>query len=131
MRDHRIAVGVSMEAKIREHGFFLTQIVATSRAIEEKHIRQDHPINWDVDRLNYFFSAYLNTTQSLKDGSQTATGSRLSWREFSPTYGSLSSLFQECHHARWLTADKRGAGNQEFHCATFAPYRRSWRCDHV
>ena len=28
MRDHRIAVGVSLEGKIRSHGFFLTQIIA-------------------------------------------------------------------------------------------------------
>lgn len=31
MRDHRIAVGVSLEGKIHEHGFFLAQIVATNR----------------------------------------------------------------------------------------------------
>ena len=87
MRDHRLAVGVSLEGKIREHGFFLSQIIATSRTIEQKHIRQDYPINVEVDRLNYSFSAYLNTIQSLKDGSQTATGSPLSWKDLSPTYG--------------------------------------------
>ncbi|MGO9266368.1 MAG: hypothetical protein ACLQBA_16060 [Candidatus Binataceae bacterium] len=89
MRDHRIAVGVSLEGKIREHGFFLTQIIATSRIIEQKHIGQDYPINLEIDKLNYFFSAYLNTIQSLKDASQTATGSNLTWRELSPTYGSF------------------------------------------
>ena len=87
MRGHHVAVGVSLEGKIREHGFFLSQIIATSLIIEQKHSRQDHPINLEVDRLNYFFSAYLNTIQSLKDASQTATGSPLSWRDLSPTYG--------------------------------------------
>lgn len=87
MRDHRIAVGVSLEGKVREHGFFLGQIVATSRAIEEKHIKEDYPISWEIDHLNYFFSAYLNTIQSLKDASQTAAGSSLSWRDLSPAYG--------------------------------------------
>ncbi len=87
MRDHRLAIGVSLEGKIREHGFFLNQIITISRTIEQKHIRQDYPINLELDRLNYCFSAYLNTIQSLKDASQTATGSPLSWREISPTYG--------------------------------------------
>src|SRR5271168_1816237 len=84
MRDHRIAVGVSLEKKIREHRFFLAQIIATSRGIEQKHIKQDYPINMEVDRLNYFFSAYLNTVQSLKDASANVAGKALSWRELSP-----------------------------------------------
>src|SRR5258708_4399232 len=87
MRDHRLAVGVSLQGKIHEHGFFLSQIIAMSRAIEQRHIRQDYPINSEVDKLNYFFSAYLNTVQSLKDASQTAARSDLSWLELSPTYG--------------------------------------------
>jgi hypothetical protein len=55
MRDHRIAVGVSLEGKIREHGFFLAQIIAMSRAIEQKHLRieqkhlrKEYPINLEV-----------------------------------------------------------------------------------
>ena len=48
MRDHRIAVGVSLEGKIRDHGFFLAQIIAMSRAIEQKHLRKEYPINLEV-----------------------------------------------------------------------------------
>jgi ABC-type uncharacterized transport system substrate-binding protein len=91
VRDHRVAVGVSLQGKIREHGFFLTQIISASRAIEQKHLQQDYPINREVDQLNYFFSAYLNTIQSLKDGSQTATGATLrggsSRRRTAPFFG--------------------------------------------
>ena len=87
MRDHRVAVGVSLEGKIREHGFFLAQIIAISRILEQKHRTQDYPINAQVDQLTYYFSAYLNTIQSLKDGSQTAACAILSWNELSPTYG--------------------------------------------
>jgi Glyoxalase superfamily protein len=46
MRDHRIAVGVSLEGKIREHGFFLTQIIAMSRAarlrVMMREVREFH-----------------------------------------------------------------------------------------
>lgn len=87
MRDFRIAVGNSLKGKIGEHGFFLQQIADITKIIEQKHTKQDYPLNTELDRLNYFFSAYLNTIQSLKDSCQTAMEVDFSWRTLSPTYG--------------------------------------------
>ncbi|HIP48776.1 MAG TPA: hypothetical protein EYG92_07415 [Lutibacter sp.] len=87
MRDFRIAVGNSLKDKLGELGFFLKQIVDVARAIERKHLYQEYPINAEMNQLNYYFSAYLNAIQALKDGFQTATGVALSWNDLSPTYG--------------------------------------------
>ncbi|WP_316674886.1 hypothetical protein [uncultured Tolumonas sp.] len=87
MRDFRVAVGNSLKGKISELGFFLQQIAGVTRTIEQKHLRQDYPLNVELDKLNYFFSAYLNAIQSLKDGFKTAMGVSFSWNELSPTYG--------------------------------------------
>jgi hypothetical protein len=87
MRDFRMAVGNSLKGKIGELGFFLQQIADVAKFIEQKHRQQDYPLNVELDKLNYFFSAYLNSIQSLKDGFQTATGVIFSWSELSSTYG--------------------------------------------
>jgi len=87
MRDFRITVGNSLKDKLGELGFFLQQIVDVTKVIECKHLSQDYPINAEIEKLNYFFSAYLNAIQSLKDGVQTATNEKFSWNELSPTYG--------------------------------------------
>ncbi len=87
MRDFRMAVGNSLKGKISEIGFFVQQIADVAKIIEQKHQRQDYPLNVELDKLNYFFSAYLNSIQSLKDGFQTATGVKFSWSELSSTYG--------------------------------------------
>jgi hypothetical protein len=42
-----------------------------SQVIEQKYRRKECPINLEAQKLNYLFSAYLNTVQSLKDASQT------------------------------------------------------------
>jgi len=87
MRDFRIAVGNSLKGKIGEHWFFLQQIADTTNIIKQKHSEQDYPLNTELDRLNYFFSAYLNTIQSLKDSCQTTMDVDFSWSVLSPTYG--------------------------------------------
>lgn len=87
MRNFRIAVGNSLKGKIDEHGFFLQKIAETTKIIEQKHAKQNYPLNTELDRLNYFFSAYLNTIQSLKDACQTAMEVDFSWSVLSPTYG--------------------------------------------
>ncbi len=84
-----MAVGNSLKGKISEIGFFVQQIADVAKIIEQKHQRQDYPLNVELDKLNYFFSAYLNSIQSLKDGFQTATGVKFSWSEFSSTYGNF------------------------------------------
>lgn len=87
MRDFRIAVGNSLKGKISEFGFFLQQIADVIKTIDQKHLNHDYPLNTELDKLNYFFSAYLNAVQSLKDGVQTAIGIKFSWSDLSPTYG--------------------------------------------
>ena len=89
MQDFRIAVGNSLKDKLGELGFFLQQIVDVTKVIECKHLSQDYPINTEIEKLNYFFSAYLNAIQSLKDGVQTTTNEKFSWKELSPTYGTF------------------------------------------
>jgi len=87
MRDFQIAVGNSLKGKVGELGFFLSQIVEHTKIIEQKHQIKDYPLNNELDRLNYFFSAYLNTIQSLKDACQTAMGMYFPWNNLSLTYG--------------------------------------------
>ena len=87
MRDFRIAVGNSLKGKVGEHGFFLRKIAEITKVIEQKNAKQDYPLNTELERLNYFFSAYLNTIQSMKDACQTAMGVDFSWSILSPTYG--------------------------------------------
>lgn len=89
MKEFRVAVGNSLKDKISELGFFLEQIAEVTKTIEQKHLGQDYPLNADIDKLNFFFSAYLNSIQSLKDGFQTATGVSFSWNDISPTFGNF------------------------------------------
>lgn len=87
MRTHRIAVGSNLKGKIAEMGFFLGHILRTSEIIARKHLAKDYPLNSEIAELNYFFSAYLNSIQALKDSSQTAINTDISWEKLSPTYG--------------------------------------------
>lgn len=87
MRTHRIAVGSSLKGKIAEMGFFLGHILRISEIIVKKHLAKDCPLNPELAELNYFFSAYLNSIQALKDASQTAVNTNIPWEELSPTYG--------------------------------------------
>lgn len=87
MRRHRIAVASNLRSKIGEMGFFLGQILEASRIIERKHAAQNYPINTELDRLNYFFSAYLNTIQAIKDACQTSMGVAVTWKQIAPVYG--------------------------------------------
>jgi len=87
MHNFRITVGNSLKDKLGELGFFLQQITDIAKLIERKHLLQDYPINTELDKLNYFFSAYLNTIQSLKDGFKIATGEKIPWNKLSQTYG--------------------------------------------
>ncbi|EHP84051.1 hypothetical protein GeomeDRAFT_3305, partial [Geobacter metallireducens RCH3] len=81
MQRHRIAVASNLSGKIGEMGFFLDQIVGVSRIIERKHVAQNYPINIELDRLNYFFSAYLNSIQAIKDACQTSMGANVTWEQ--------------------------------------------------
>jgi len=82
-----MAVGNNLKGKIGELGFFLQQIGEVTKLIEQKYLKQDYPLNPELDKLNYFFSAYLNTIQSLKDACQTAMEISFSWTDLSSTYG--------------------------------------------
>ena len=87
MKNFRMAVGNSLKGKIDEHGFFLQKISEVTNIIEQKHAKQDYPLNTELDQLNYFFSAYLNTIQSLKDACQTAMEADFFWGDLSHSYG--------------------------------------------
>lgn len=87
MRTHRIAVGSNLKGKIAEMGFFLGHILCISEIIVKKHLAKDYPLNSELVKLNYFFSAYLNSIQALKDASQMAMDTNIPWEKLSPTYG--------------------------------------------
>lgn len=91
-----MAVGVSLKGKFEEFGFFLSQIGDATKAIELKHMTQDYPINLELEKLNYFFSAFLNAIQSLKDACQTAMDIKLSWKTLSPNY---AEFIRYCRNA--------------------------------
>jgi hypothetical protein len=86
-----MAVGNSLKGKVSEHGFFLQRILEVTNIIVQKHVKQDYPLNTELDQLNYFFSAYLNTIQSLKDACQTTMKVDFPWGDLSPTYGDFIS----------------------------------------
>jgi hypothetical protein len=89
VREYRIAAGVSVVGKIRELGFFVERIFEVSRELDERHRTQHYPLNEAIDRLNFYFSAFMNSIQGVKDASATAMGlsSSLKWDDVSPTYG--------------------------------------------
>ena len=87
MRNHRIAIGAGIRAKVREIGFFAGKVTELSRVIECAHILEHYPLNKKIDELNYYFNGFLNAIQSIKDGCQTAMDIKVSWLELSPTYG--------------------------------------------
>ncbi len=89
MRQFKIAVGNNLKNKIGELGFFLEKIIELSKVIEQRDLKRDYPLNEELDKLNFFFSAYLNTIQSLKDAFKAATGANFSWKDISPTYGNF------------------------------------------
>lgn len=89
MRNFRISVGISLKGKIDEHGFFLDKIIETTKIIEDKSLRKEFPIDSKTKELSYFYSAYLNTIQSLKDSFQTVADTTISWSELSPSYGNF------------------------------------------
>jgi len=89
MRDFRITVLSSLGGKVYEHGFFLQQINDVIQLIKLKYLTKNYPLNEEIEKLNYFFSAYLHTIQSLKDAMQIVTKESLSWSNLSPTYGNF------------------------------------------
>lgn len=89
MKSHRISVGNGIKGKVKEHGFFLIKVVEVSKGIEAKLASKDYPLNKEIDELNYYFSAFLNTIQSIKDSCQTAMNIKISWQELSSTYGNF------------------------------------------
>ncbi len=84
-----MSAGKGLKGKVRELGFFLLKVVEVSKVIEAKHASQDYPLNREIDELNYYFSAFLNTIQSIKDSCQTAMDIKISWSELSTTYGAF------------------------------------------
>ena len=112
-QEFRSAVANNLKDKFREHGFFLEEIIKTAKIIEAKCLRQDFPLNAEVDRLNYFYSAYMNTIQSLKDACQTATGAKISWIELSPAYGKFvrNSRNATTHDGKHLINAMKGTKN--------------------
>ena len=81
------AAGTSLKSKLEEFEFFLFEILYIEEVIRGKHLKQDYPINEDLNKINFYYSAFLNSIQSLKDCCQTAMEIDTSWTEFSPTYG--------------------------------------------
>lgn len=87
MKEFRISIASSLVEKINEHKFFLEKIITISEVIEYKSINKKFPIDLETKELSYYYSAYLNTIQSLKDGFQTALQIKISWKQLSPKYG--------------------------------------------
>ncbi|WP_426358229.1 hypothetical protein ACPUVO_17605 [Pseudocolwellia sp. HL-MZ19] len=87
MKRHRMGVGRSIVGKVSELGFFLQKIIDLSKLIEEKHKLQDYPLNIEIDELNYYFSAFMNIFQSLKDACKISMEVDFSWKSMSPSYG--------------------------------------------
>ncbi len=87
MNEHRSAVAIGLNNKIRELRYFALNIKNLAEVIENKHKTKDYPIVSEVDELNYSFSAFLNSIQSIKDSSQTSMDINISWQELSPSYG--------------------------------------------
>lgn len=86
MNTHRMSVARSLKDKLCEFSYFLNEIHRLTLLIRVKHLKQDYPINEQLEQLNYVFSAFLNTLQGLKDGLGTALERNISWGNLTPTY---------------------------------------------
>ncbi|KLI65461.1 hypothetical protein VVYB158_23005 [Vibrio vulnificus CladeA-yb158] len=87
INDYKVAVARSVKGKVQEFEFFLFKILDVDIVIQKKHLNREYPIDNELRELNYYFSAYMNSIQSLKDGSSTAMSTNISWSQLSPTYG--------------------------------------------
>lgn len=121
MRRFRVSVGNSLKGKVSELGFFLEKIIEITKVIEQRQLKHEFPLNDELDQLNFFFSAYLNTIQSLKDAFQVAAGTKLTWQKILPTYSDFviycrnATTHDGCH---LINAGKEGK------CYIVGPLRR-------
>ncbi len=121
LRDFRIAVGNSLSYKLGEFGFFLKQVVNVAQIIEHKHLYQEFPINDELNQLNYYFSAYLNTIQSLRDSLKITTGMSILWEELLPKYW---EFIQYCRNATTHDGSHLINGGKGSRCYIVGPLRR-------
>lgn len=96
MKAYKISAAIGLKGKLSEYRFFFLKIIQVSNLIFEKNKVQDYPLNKEVDELSYYFSAFMNTVQSIKDSVATATGEEFTWKKLSSTYG---SFFRYCRNA--------------------------------
>lgn len=108
-----MAVGNGLKGKLGEFQFFLSQILNVSALIRAKNEAEDYPLNKEIDELGYYFSAFMNSVQSIKDAAETSMNVKFSWSELSFSYGgfirycrnaithdgsSIINAFQGGHH---------------------------------
>ena len=84
-----MAVGNGLKGKLGEFQFFLSQIMNVSTLIRVKNKAEDYPLNKEINELGYYFSALMNSVQSIKDSAETSMDVKFSWSELSPSYGGL------------------------------------------
>jgi len=85
-RIHRVAVGLGLKGKLREFEFYISRMVETSALIRDER-RAGIAASDRLLHLEYYFSAFLNSVQSIKDAVKSCMGVDISWRCLSPRYG--------------------------------------------
>ena len=69
LEQHRLLVLNHIDSLFSRHEFFLTKIIECSLQLEKKWGTQQDDTSY---LINYYFDAYLNTFQSLKDSLEIA-----------------------------------------------------------
>lgn len=79
LEQHRLLVLNHIDSLFSRHEFFLTKIIECSLQLEKKWGTQQDDTSY---LINYYFDAYLNTFQSLKDSLEIALRRNITWSEF-------------------------------------------------
>ena len=80
---HRMVVAGFLKNKLEEHQYFLSQILEICKTVQQNFELKINPVNTSGKDINFYFSAWTNTFQSLKDSLETIVEKDIPWSRFS------------------------------------------------
>lgn len=95
---HMMVVGCNIKNKLEEFKYFLNKICIECSLVNENYLAGVDPVNTSSENINFNFSAFVNTIQSLKDGLGYATGEEISWAFFCKDVRH-AKFIKECRNA--------------------------------
>lgn len=93
---YRLLVAHGLIYKLKEHWYFLNEINEINYEIKCRSRCGEFPLMDLKFKLNFIFSAYLNTITALKDGLATTLGARekTSWAIIVPTHYKIINFYR-------------------------------------